>query len=60
MKHTYYYSTEAVVRRCSVKKGVPRNSAKCTRKHTWWSLFNKVAGSLQLYSKQDSGRGVFL
>ena len=35
--------TEAAVQRCSVKKGVLKNFAKFTRKHTE-SLFNKVAG----------------
>ena len=39
MKPRYYYSTEAVVWRCSVKKCVPRNSVKFTIKHLWWSLF---------------------
>ena len=39
-------------RRCSVRKGVPRNFKKCTGKHLLQSLFfNKVA---------DSGTGVFL
>ena len=50
-KPTYYYSTEAAVRKCSVKKGVRgfRNSAKLTGKYMCWSLLlNKVAGSLQL------------
>ena len=37
--------TEAVIRRCSVKKGVLRNFAKFTGKHLCQSLFfNKVAG----------------
>ena len=37
--------TEAVVQRCSVKKGVLRNSAKLTGEHLLQSLFlNKVAG----------------
>ena len=37
--------TEAVVRRCSVKKGALRNFAKFTRKHLCQRFFfNKVAG----------------
>ena len=37
--------TEAVVQRCSVKKSVFRNFAKCTGKHLCQCLFfNKVAG----------------
>ena len=40
---------EAVVRRCSVKKGVLRDFAKFTGKHLSQSLFfNKVAGRLRL------------
>ena len=36
---------EAVIRRCSVKKGVLKNAAKFTGKHLCQSLFfNKVAG----------------
>lgn len=46
MKPTHYYRTEAVVWRCSVKKGGTKDSAKFTQKHLWWSLFNTVAGSL--------------
>ena len=44
-------TTEAVVRRCSVKKGVLRNFAKFTGKHLFQGLFfNKVVGlSPQLY-----------
>ena len=38
------FSVEAVVQRCSVKKGVPRNCAKFTGKHLYQSVFfNKVA-----------------
>ena len=46
---------EAVVPRCSVKKGVLRNFAEFTGKHLSQSLFfNKVAGlSLQFYYKGD-------
>ena len=42
---------EAVAQRCSVKKGVFRNSVKFTAKHMYQSLlFNNVAGlNLQLY-----------
>ena len=37
--------SEAVARRCSVKKGILRNLAKFTGKHLYQSLFfNKVAG----------------
>ena len=40
-----YDLTEAVVRKCSVKKDVLRNFAKFTGKHLYQSLlFNKVAG----------------
>ena len=47
IKPAYYCSTEAVFRRCSVKKDVCRNSAKFTGKHLCRSLsFNKVASSL--------------
>ena len=44
-------TTEAVARRCSVKKGVLRNFAKFTGKHLFQGLFfNKVVGlSPQLY-----------
>ena len=47
--------------RCSMKKGVLRNSSKFTGKHLRQSLyFNKVeASGLQLYWKRDSGTGVF-
>ena len=39
------HDTEAVVRRCSVKKGVLKNFTKFTGKHLCQSLFfNKVAG----------------
>ena len=51
IKPMYYYSTEAAVRKCSVKKGVRsfRNSAKLTGEYMCWSLFlNKFAGSLLL------------
>ena len=38
-------TTEAVARRCSVKKGVLRNFAKFTGKHLFQGLFfNKVVG----------------
>ena len=49
IKPMYYYSTEAAVRKCSVKKGVRslRNSAKLTGKYMCWSLFlNKVPAIL--------------
>ena len=56
---------EAVVRRCSVKKGVLRMSPKFAGKHLWQNFFfnkaeffNKV--DLQFYFKRDSGTGVFL
>ena len=44
-------TTEAVARRCSVKKGVLRNFAKFKEKHLFQGLFfNKVVGlSPQLY-----------
>ena len=39
------FASEAVARRCSVKKGVLRNFTKFTGKHLCQSLFfNKVAG----------------
>ena len=39
-----YEITEAVIRRCSVKKGVPRNVKKFTGKHLCERLlFNRVA-----------------
>ena len=39
--------TEGVVRRCSVKKGVLKNFAKCTGRHLCHGLFfNKVGGLL--------------
>ena len=57
----YYYSTEVIARRRSVKKGVLRNSAKFTGQPRYAGVsFNKVAGSLQLYYKRESGTGVFL
>ena len=41
--------SEAVVRRCSMKKGVLRNFAKFTGKHLRQSLFlNKVAGTAEI------------
>ena len=48
--------------RCSVRKDVFRNFAKFKGKHLCQSLFfNEVADwGLQLYSKRDSGTGVFL
>lgn len=50
IKPTCYYSTEAVVWSCYVKKDVLTNSAKFTEKDQCQSLFfNKVAGILQLY-----------
>ena len=44
------------------KKGVPKNFAKFTRKHLYWSLvFDKVAGqAYNIIKKKDSGTGVFL
>ena len=37
--------SEAIIQRCSIKKGVVKNLAKLTRKQLCWSLFfNKVAG----------------
>ena len=46
--HEIQYA-EAVVRRCSVKKGVLRDFAKSTGKHLCQSLFfDKVAGRLRL------------
>ena len=45
LPHHHCYYSEAVVRRCSIKKGVLRNFAKFTGKHLCQSLFfNKVAG----------------
>ena len=46
----------------SMIKGVLRYLAKFTGKHLCQShFFDKVAGlSLQLYSKRDSGTGVFV
>ena len=47
------YVPEAVVQRCSVKKGVLRNFTKFTGKHLCQCLFfNKVAGLLQLFKKE--------
>ena len=44
LKNTFL-TAEAVVRRCSYKKGVRRNSAKFTGKHLCCRVFlNKVAG----------------
>ena len=44
LPHHHCYYSEAVVRRCSIKKGVLRNFAKLTGKHLCQSLFfNKVA-----------------
>ena len=41
----YSHELEAVVQRCSVKKGVPRNLAKFTGKKLCQNLFfNKVGG----------------
>ena len=53
-------SSEAVAQKCSVKKGVLRESAKFAGKHLCQSLFiNKVAGQgRQLYLKRDPGTGV--
>ena len=49
-------------RKCSVKKGFLRNSAKFTRKHLWQSLFfNKVADlRAATLLKKESDTGVFL
>ena len=45
LPHHHCYHSEAVVRRCSMKKSVPRNFAKFTERHLCQSLFfNKVAG----------------
>ena len=50
-------------KRCSMKKGVPRNFPKFIGKHLCQSLFfNKVASlrPATLLKKRDSGTGVFL
>ena len=45
LPHQYCYYSEAVARKCSIKKGVLRNFSKFTGKHLCQSLFfNKVAG----------------
>ena len=45
LPHHHCYYSEAVVRRCSIKKGVLRNFAKFTGKHLCQSLFfDKIAG----------------
>ena len=45
LPHHHGYYSVAVVRRCSMKKGVLRNFAKSTGKHLCQSLFfNKVVG----------------
>ena len=45
LPHHHCYYSEAVVRRCAIKKGVLRNFGKFTGKHLWRSLFfNKVVG----------------
>ena len=53
-------SSEAIIKRCSVKKSVLRDFAKFTRKHLCQSLFiNKVAGQgWQLHLKRDPGTDV--
>ena len=45
LPHYHCYYSEAVVRRCAIKKGVLINFGKFTGKHLWRSLFfNKVVG----------------
>ena len=45
LPHHHCYYSEAVVRRCAIKKGVLINFGKFTGKHLWRSLFfNKVVG----------------
>ena len=39
--------TEAIVRRCSLKKGVLKGVTICTGKHLRWSLFLNEVGSLR-------------
>ena len=57
IKGIYYYSTKAVVQRCSVNV---KKSARSTGKHLCWSqFFNKVTSSVQLYYKRDSVTGWF-
>ena len=57
MKPRYYYSTEVVVQRCSVKKGVPRKSGKFTRKHLWQSLFLiKLQTACRFITKETSAQ----
>ena len=55
------WSTEAFARICSVKKGVIKVFAICTRKYLRWSLFKTKLQvfSLQLYQKRDSHTDVF-
>ena len=51
----YLLTTDAVVRRCSVKKNVLRNFAKFTGKHLCQRLFfNKVAGLAWNFIKKDN------
>ena len=54
------YSSEAVARSCSVKKGVLANFTKFTGKHLSQSLFfNKVAGGACNFIKKESLAQVF-
>ena len=56
----YYYSTEAIAQRFSVKKvflEILQNSQENTSAAVF---FYVVAGSLQLYYKRDSSTSVFL
>ena len=53
MKPRNNYSTDAVVQRCSVKKGCSENFWKIHKKTpVTESLISKVAGSLQIFTKQ--------
>ena len=53
---------EAIVQRCSAKKGFLENFAKLIQKHLCQShfLIKLQALDLQLYLKRDSSTGVFL
>ena len=51
--------SEAVVRKCSVKKGVRRNFAKFTGKHLCQRLFfNKVAGLCNFIKKESLAKAL--
>ena len=54
-----YIMCRSSQRRCSVKKGVPRNNANFTGKHLYWSLFLTKRGPAT-FLKRESNTGVFL